>query len=135
MDVTGQKPTRVVRHDAFCKCRHKAGVRGIPFELTFEEWDSWWGDDFLRRGNNEDSLQMCRKGDKGGYSLDNIYKATKAQNRRDMVENKSTSNQLPQEVHEHIRSLKGSTSTRKAAQIVGCGKSLVHKVWKAMGEE
>lgn len=62
----------------------KAGAkqRGIGFELSFEEWVAWWGDDIDRRGTMRDELQMCRKGDKGPYALGNIYKGTAQENHK-----------------------------------------------------
>jgi len=63
--------------------------RNIEFNITFEEWYIW----FFIRGvdknlpslgiKNKDTLCMCRKGDVGPYSLDNIYIATLSQNSKD----------------------------------------------------
>lgn len=58
--------------------------RNIEWKLTFEEWLSWWGNDFEKRGcAHADNLVMARIGDKGPYSLDNIIKLTVAENARD----------------------------------------------------
>lgn len=59
-----------------------AGRRGLAFVLTYDEWVNWWGDDFEYRGGEGTALCMCRYGDLGGYSLDNIYKDTNAGNAR-----------------------------------------------------
>ena len=63
--------------------RQHAQQRGIPWELTFEQWVAWWGDDYAQRGRRADDLVMARHGDVGPYALGNIYKATQAQNRKD----------------------------------------------------
>lgn len=59
---------------------HAVKVRKIEWNLTFEEWFEWWGDDIHRRGKGKDDLVMARFGDVGPYSLDNIYKATFGEN-------------------------------------------------------
>lgn len=60
--------------------RHTSRQRGVEFNLTFEQWRDWWGEDFHLRGKRVSDLQMCRYGDKGAYELGNIYKATKHEN-------------------------------------------------------
>lgn len=68
----------------FSMQRVSAKNRNIDWKLTFEEWLSWWGDDFEKRGcSHPDNLVMARIGDKGPYSLDNIIKLTVAENARD----------------------------------------------------
>lgn len=59
-----------------------ASSRGIPFELTFEEWITWWKETGLydKRGRKGDEYCMCRKGDTGSYSLENIYCDTNTNN-------------------------------------------------------
>ena len=59
-----------------------AACRGIPFELTFEEWITWWKETgfYDKRGRKGDEYCMCRKGDTGPYSLENIYCDTNTNN-------------------------------------------------------
>lgn len=68
----------------FREHRKGARIRGVPFDLTFDQWYNWWlshgVDRNLPRVNNSDTLCMCRTGDQGPYNLDNIYCATKRQN-------------------------------------------------------
>ncbi len=66
---------------AFLGQRHTSKQRGVVFNITFEEWRDWWGNDFHRRGKENDDLQMCRYGDEGPYEIGNIYKDTKANNK------------------------------------------------------
>lgn len=70
---------------AFNMQRYGAQARGIVWELTYEEWWNWWQIDnrWTNRGAGPEQLVMCRKGDVGPYSLDNIYCTTQVQNTRD----------------------------------------------------
>lgn len=65
---------------AFINQKKRATQRGIEFLFTLEAWIAWWGNDFVFRGRQYDSLQMCRYGDVGPYSLGNTYKASKSEN-------------------------------------------------------
>jgi len=62
---------------------NNATRRGIEFLFTFEEWVTWWGDDFARRGRGKDDLQMCRIGDVGPYVMGNVNKRTHYQNKEE----------------------------------------------------
>jgi hypothetical protein len=66
----------------FAQHKANAKTRGIGFELTFEQWMEWWGEDLPKRGRGPLDLQMCRKGDAGPYALGNIYKGTARENHR-----------------------------------------------------
>lgn len=66
---------------------HKAGskARNIDFNLTFEEWYSWWIENGVDKNIPNSSLSgdqpcMSRNGDTGPYSLDNIYYSTRREN-------------------------------------------------------
>lgn len=65
---------------AFVRQRENARKRGIDWTLTFEEWRTWWGDDFARRGRRRGQLVMARLRDTGTYSLGNIKKVTCSEN-------------------------------------------------------
>ena len=68
----------------FCMQRYHAKLRNIEWDLSFEDWMSWWGDDLEKRGcKNSNDLVMARKGDVGPYSLDNIVKMTVSENSKD----------------------------------------------------
>ena len=68
------------KRTAYYTQKINAKKRGISFELTFEEWVDWWGEDWDRRGRCKTELVMARNGDTGAYSLDNIYKSTASDN-------------------------------------------------------
>lgn len=67
---------------AFAVQKREAGNRGIGWELTFEQWLEWWGDDITRRGSRFNQLQMQRFGDEGPYAIGNIQKGHPKQNRK-----------------------------------------------------
>lgn len=74
--------------------KKSARLRGIGWELTFDQWLAWWGNDINRRGPHAGQLQMCRNGDEGPYRLDNIHKGTPKQNgktRSDVYRNRQAS--------------------------------------------
>ncbi len=62
--------------DKFAYISHKglAKSRGVPFELTFEEWYNWWlsTGHYHERGKKKGQYVMARFNDDGAYSLDNI---------------------------------------------------------------
>jgi hypothetical protein len=72
----------VTPKNAYSTQRNNALARGIEWELTFEEWLAWWGDDLVRRGSGHDKLQMQRIADSGSYSLGNIRKGYPKDNAR-----------------------------------------------------
>lgn len=57
--------------------------RGLKFELDFLSWVVWWisTGHFDERGVYNYNYQMCRKGDTGDYTWDNIYCATGEENK------------------------------------------------------
>jgi hypothetical protein len=74
--------------------KQAARKRGIPFLLSFEEWDTWWreqaGANYLqKRGCFRGQLVMARLGDEGPYSLSNIKCITCEQNSSEIKSNPS----------------------------------------------
>ena len=49
--------------------------RGVPLELSLEQWWDWWQEDdrWSRRGRNRGDVMMQRKRSDAAYTLDNIY--------------------------------------------------------------
>lgn len=72
-------PTR-----AFTSQRNNANKRGIEWQLTLWQWWSIWQQSghWTNRGRGR-GYCMCRKGDQGPYSTDNVYIATHAKNIQD----------------------------------------------------
>jgi len=54
--------------------------REIEFNLTFNQWVDWWGNEFEHRGTASQDLCMARIGDTGPYELGNIMKITNCEN-------------------------------------------------------
>ena len=52
-----------------------AKQRGIDWNLNYDEWINWWGEDISKRGKGKGKLCMARYGDEGPYELGNIYKS------------------------------------------------------------
>lgn len=65
----------------------RAGYRGIEWKLTFDQWYQWWLDQGVDKDYptalDRNQLCMCRPGDAGPYSLDNIYCGTRSENTRE----------------------------------------------------
>lgn len=69
-------------HDKFMYQISSAKQRGIPMELTREEWCAiWWlSGKWFQRGKGINNYQMCRKNDEGSYSMGNVRIDTKLSN-------------------------------------------------------
>ena len=67
---------------AYAKQKQHAKRRGIPFFLTFEEWQTIWHDSgkFAERGCCKGKYVMSRFGDEGGYETGNVCIITHSQN-------------------------------------------------------
>ena len=62
------------RHKYACH-KSKAKSRGIEFNLTYEQWWDIWQQSgkWDQRGKGKGSYVMSRIGDKGGYTLGNVF--------------------------------------------------------------
>jgi hypothetical protein len=62
--------------------KSNATRRGVEFLLSFEEWCKIWEDSgkYEQRGRGKDNYCMCRFGDIGPYSVDNVYIDTNSNN-------------------------------------------------------
>lgn len=72
---------------AYTQQKSSAQNRGIPFELSFGQWLRIWVDSgkLEQRGTGKESYVMSRKGDAGGYTVDNVVIATTQANGREAV--------------------------------------------------
>lgn len=67
----------------YCQHRDNTAKRdGIEFNLTFDEWWNIWQQSghWEQRGRGSEKYCMCRKGDVGPYSAENVFIATNAEN-------------------------------------------------------
>lgn len=78
----------------FREQRRNAFMRGIGWELTFEQWLDWWGEDLDKRGVGTTDLQMQRFADKGPYALGNIRKGVPLDNAKTAGRMKRLANTL-----------------------------------------
>ncbi len=60
--------------------KRSAAARGIPFELSFEQWLTLWSEKIEDRGSRKGQFNLCRKNDLGGYVVGNCYVARKEHN-------------------------------------------------------
>lgn len=64
--------------------KYSAKYRGIPFELTFDEWMKiWTGSGHWHERGRGKGYVMARFGDKGPYAIGNVKIITNAENRRE----------------------------------------------------
>ncbi len=70
---------------AYATHKSSAAARGVPFELSFEQWWAIWEENYGRRGVASDQLGMCRTRDEGGYSIGNVRLDTPKGNAADRV--------------------------------------------------
>ena len=79
----------MLRQEAWDKQRQLAARRGIQFNLTYEEWFTWWHEALAQRGSGAErgkvhgQWMMCRLHDQGPYEVGNIYCGTQADNSAD----------------------------------------------------
>jgi hypothetical protein len=65
--------------------RASAKARRIDWTLTFDEWWLLWKDRYHLRGIGAGKMNLCRKGDVGGYTLDNVRIDTCEANQLEML--------------------------------------------------
>ena len=70
----------------YCQHRMHAKYRNIKWLFTFEEWWAIWEPHWEKRGQESSGLQMCRYGDSGPYSPENVRIDTLANNIKEMWE-------------------------------------------------
>ena len=60
-------------------------MRGVAWELTYDQWWGIWSlsGKWDKRGNTRGKYCMCRKGDLGAYTVGNVYIGTWSQNSAD----------------------------------------------------
>lgn len=65
--------------------RKNAARRRIAWLFTIDTWIAWWAEDdrWARRGVHRGEIGMCRFGDTGPYSHDNVFPGRPVDNARD----------------------------------------------------
>jgi hypothetical protein len=99
--------------------KSSAKRRGIEWQLTFDQWIEWWGEDVERRGVGHNCLQMQRFGDKGPYAIGNIKKGYPRDNRATWArvnENKKTA-KAAKDREQWVEALMGMAAQRMDSSI------------------
>jgi hypothetical protein len=96
---------------------HKACAkrRGIPFDLTFEEWFAIWeaSGHFEERGRSRHEYHMARHGDRGSYAVGNVKIITASENIKEIKGKKGRKRSPFSE--EHRRRLSEAHTGKKAS--------------------
>ena len=69
----------------YCENRNSARTRRIDWTLTFDEWWGLWKDHYHLRGLGAGKMNLCRNGDVGGYTVDNVRIDTCEANQLEML--------------------------------------------------
>ena len=90
--------------------RQNANHRGIPFELTFDEWLQIWQDSgkWELRGKGKGSYVMSRIGDAGPYAIDNVYINSQEENAADTNKGKTFSTSTKEKMRDAQLGIKKS---------------------------
>jgi hypothetical protein len=98
-------------------CVHKqcAKRRGIPFELTFDEWMTIWDASgrFKERGRLRHEYHMARHGDVGPYAVGNVKIITASQNIKEIKGKKGR--KMPPRSAEHAAKIGRANTGKKAS--------------------
>jgi len=90
--------------------RQNANHRGIPFELTFDEWLQIWQDSgkWQLRGKGKGSYVMSRVGDTGPYKVGNVYINSHEQNASDARRGDKSTTDHSRKISDALRGKKKS---------------------------
>lgn len=108
--------------------RQQAKQRGIEWKFTFEDWCEVWQDSGKWSERGVTGYQMCRKGDEGLYSIDNVYIAHHLQNKQEQQINGKGSkppvhNKLTDAERSEIYNTNRSTKHKELADKYGVDQS------------
>ena len=108
---------------AYIVQKRSAAERGIDFNLTFDEWHTWWEQSghLYERGRQLNQYCMARFNDKGPYKLGNIKCITMEENINEsrietQIYNKINGIKLP--THEEKRELKIIEAEAEIAELL-----------------
>lgn len=68
--VPGEIPHQ--QHRAWSQSRAQAHFRKEPWDLSFEQFQQLWGDQWSQRGRGQDDLCLCRLDPQGSWHPDNL---------------------------------------------------------------
>lgn len=73
----GPDPVIHAQYVAWMRARAQAHFRREPWDLTFEQYQSLWGDQWANRGRTRDTLCLSRYDYDLGWSMDNCRLVTR----------------------------------------------------------
>ena len=104
--------------------RRGAKARGIPFLITFEDWDTIWqlSGKWELRGSRRGQYVMSRPGDKGAYEMGNIVICLAEENRAERNRNYRNAGTKRPGVSLYRRGRPNSAETRAKMSAVKLGR-------------
>jgi hypothetical protein len=75
--IVGPNELRHNQYGAWHKHRSQAHYRGEEHELTFEEWEYIWQDQWTNRGRRTDSTVLTRTDPEKSWCMDNVELVTR----------------------------------------------------------
>ena len=86
--ITGPDPIRHEQYRGWQVHKSQCKFRGEEFNLSFEDYEELWKDDWNKRGRTPESVCMTRKDWKGAWELDNIELITRAEHFKRQAQNR-----------------------------------------------
>ena len=80
--VSGPDPLAHAQYRSFSQQRNQARWRGEPWNLTFQQYQTVWGDQWHRKGRDSDQLCMTRINELGEWGIHNVMLMTRADHNR-----------------------------------------------------
>lgn len=125
-----------IAYEAYRIQYHNAKRRDLLFLFDLQDWWAWWqeeselgGPRWTWRGLKGDGLVMCRQGDQGPYSRENVYCARTSKNIRDTDWTSASEKHLarwaaktPEERAQHHLAVRGDGHPKSKAVITPKGR-------------
>jgi hypothetical protein len=80
--IVGPDPVRHEKFVCWQRMRAQAHYRGEKYQLTFEDFESVWADQWHRRGRHSEDLCITRKNPKLPWKLNNVQLMSRAEHVR-----------------------------------------------------
>lgn len=111
---------------AYKRQRDRAKIREIGWDFTFDTWMQWWIDSGVwdQRGKGTDQYCMCRIGDVGPYSPDNVFAGTNRNN----LSGGASKPKSEEHVAKVAKSLTGKKRTSEQIQRIKDNRPMKRKV-------
>lgn len=129
-----QQPTKLDKKK-FSQHKRTAKLRGIEFNLTFEQWWSIWQESghYHERGIKGGQYVMGRHGDTGPYDVTNVYICTRGENydyARSLKSWAGSERKLTPEQEVELAELAATTTKKDLADMFGISRPTVYKILK-----